>query len=234
MRAKLTRTMADRDGGFVYDSKNMSVEEYLGRWFTDSVRDTVRESTYASYRRMVGNHLVPGVGRLKFAKLNPGDLQRLYREKLDSGLSTRTVRYMHTIVKKALKDAVRMEALPRNPADTVDPPKLRQAEMHPLSANQARVLLRTAATSGNRLEALFVVAVHTGMRPGELLALRWEDVRFEDTPAALEVRRSLSASQFTATKTGKGCRVALSRGATEALRAPRNRQLEEMMEKAGL
>ncbi len=234
VRAKLTRAMADRDGGFVYDSKNMSVEEYLGRWLTDSVRDTVRESTYASYRRMVGNHLVPGVGRLKLAKLKPGDLRRLYREKLNSGLSTRTVRYVHTIVKKALKDAVRMEAIPRNPADAVDPPKLRQEEMHPLSANQARALLRTAATSGNRLEALFVVAVHTGMRPGELLALRWEDVRFEGTPAMLEVRRSLSASQFTATKTGKGRRVALSRGATEALRAHRKRQLEEGMEKAGL
>lgn len=85
-------------------------------------------------------------------------------------------------------------------------------EMHPLSTNQARALLRTAAASGNRLEALFVVAVHTGMRPGELLALRWEDVRFEGTPVVLEVRRSLSASQFTATKTGKGRRVALSWG----------------------
>jgi len=234
VRAKLTKAMADRDGGLVFDSKNASVGEYLDRWLTDSVRDTVRESTYASYKRMVSNHLIPGVGRAKLSKLKPGDLRRLYREKLDLGLSTRTVRYMHTIAKKALKDAVRMEAIPRNPADAVDPPKLRQEEMHPLSADQARALFRTAAASGNRLEALFVVAVHTGMRPGELLALRWEDISFERTPAVLEVRRSLSAGAFTPTKTGKGRRVALSRKATEALRTHRKRQLEEKMEKTGL
>jgi integrase len=229
---KLTKALADRDAGLVYDSENMSVEEYLSRWLTDSVRDTVRRSTHASYTRMVSNHLIPGVGHVKLSKLKPGDLRRLYREKLDSGLSTRTVQYMHTIAKKALKDAVRMEAIPRNPADAVDPPKLVQDEIHPLSADQVRALL--AATEGERLAAFYTVAVHTGMRPGEMLALRWDDVDLEGRTA--RVNRALSDSgEMAEPKTAKSRRrIELSTTAVSSLRAHRKRQLEERMEKSGL
>jgi integrase len=188
---KLTKAMADRNNGLVFEAGTVTVEEYLKRWLTDSMRETVRQSTYASYERMVNNHLVPSVGHVKLSKLKPGDLRRLYREKLDSGLSTRTVRYTHTIAKKALKDAVRMEMLPRNPADAVDPPKLAQEEMHPMSAKQVKALL---AAASERLAAFYTVAVHTGMRPGELLALRWDDIDLEGSPATARVNRSRSTT----------------------------------------
>ncbi|WP_235401321.1 site-specific integrase [Rubrobacter aplysinae] len=224
--------MADRDSGLVFDSENVTVEEYLNRWLTDSVRDTVRRSTYDSYKRMVDNHLVPGVGYVKLSKLKPDHLRQLYRQKLDSGLSTRSVQYMHTIAKKALKDAVRMERVPRNPADAVDPPKLVQDEIHPLSAAQVRALL--AATEGERIQPLYTVAVHTGMRPGEMLALRWEDVDLDT--AAARVNRALSDSgEMNEPKTAKSRRrIELSAAAVSALRAHRKRQLEERIEKAGL
>jgi integrase len=202
------------------------------------VRDTVRSSTYASYERMVNNHLIPGVGHVKLSRLKPADLQRLYREKLDgdaskSGLSTRTVRYMHTIAKKALRDAVRMEMLPRNPADAVDPPKLVQEEMHPMSAEQVKALLGAAS---ERLAVLYTVAVHTGMRPGELLALRWNDVDLEASPATARVNRSRSTSgEISEPKTVRSRRrIELSAAAISTLKAHRKRQLEERMEKAGL
>lgn len=232
VREKLTKAMADRDAGLVFDSENITVEEYLNRWLSDSVRDTVRGSTHASYTRIVNKHLIPGIGHVKLSKLKPDHLRRLYREKLDAGLSTRTVQYTHTIAKKALKDAVRMERIPRNPADAVDPPKLVQDEIHPLSADQVRALLAT--TEGERLAAFYTVAVHTGMRPGEMMALRWSDVDLEGKTA--RVNRALSdGGEMAEPKTAKSRRrIDLSAASIEALRAHRKRQLEERMEKAGL
>ncbi len=230
---RLTKAMADRDGGLVFDSQSVTVGEYLERWLSDSVRDTVRPSTYKSYGRMVSNHLVPSVGRVKLSRLKPHDLRGLYREKLDSGLSTRTVRYMHTIAKKALKDAVRMEMIPRNPADAVDPPKLVQEEMQPMSADQVKALLAAAT---ERLAAFYTVAVHTGMRPGEMLALRWDDVDLEASPATARVNRSRSTSgEISEPKTARSRRnIELSGAAASTLRAHRKRQLEERMRLSGL
>lgn len=230
---KLTKAMADRDNGLVFDTGTITVKEYLERWLKDSVRDTVRQSTYASYGRMVNNHLIPGIGYVKLSRLKPGDLRQLYREKLDSGLSTRTVRYIHTIAKKALKDAERMEMITRNPANAVDPPKLVQEEMHPMSADQVKALL---ATASERLAAFYTVAVHTGMRPGELLALRWDDVDLEGSPATVRVNRSRSANgEVSEPKTARSRRrIDLSASAVSALRTRRKRQLEERMQLPGL
>ncbi len=230
---KLTKAMADRDGGLVFDAGTLTVGEYLDRWLTDSVRDTVRQSTYASYGRMVKNHLKPGIGGVRLSKLKPHDLRRLYREKLDSGLSTRTVRYIHTIAKKSLEDAVRMEMIPRNPADAVGPPKLVQEELQPMSAVQVKALLGAAS---ERLAAFYTVAVHTGMRPGEMLALQWDDVDLEGSPATACVNRSRSAGgEISEPKTARSRRrIELSAAAVSTLKAHRKRQLEERLEKAGL
>jgi integrase len=103
--------------------------------------------------------------------------------------------------------------------------------MHPLDREQARCLLE--ATEGDRFEALHVLAVHTGMRPGELLALRWQDVDLDGKN--LRISRALSEGQFTPPKRAKSRRsIDLNAGSIAALRAHRKRQLEEMMKKAGL
>jgi integrase len=119
----------------------------------------------------------------------------------------------------------------RNPCDDTDPPRLKREEIRPLDQEQTRRLLRAA--EGERLEALYVLAVHTGMRPGELLALKWQDVNFE--AARLQINRALSGREFTPPKRAKSRRpIDLPTGSVAALRAHRKRQLEEMMQKAGL
>lgn len=228
---KLSKALADRDGGLVFDAGKLTVGEYLEQWLSDSVRGTVRESTLESYRRVVRNYLIPSVGRVKLKDLKPLHLQGLYRQKLDAGLSTCTVQYTHTIAKKALKDAVRGELITRNPAEAVDPPQVKRDEIRPLSAEQVRKLLR--ATEGDRLEAVYTFAVHTGMRPGELVALRWDDLDLE--AGTVQVKRARSAGRIDKPKTPKSRRrIDLSPSAREALRAHRKRQLEERMERAGL
>ena len=231
VREKLTKAIADRDGGFVFDDKNMSVGEYLKRWLNDSVRGSVRASTHASYERQVGRYMIPAIGRVKLGKLTPAHVQHLYREMQDRGLSARTVQYTHAVLRRALKQAKRWGMVNRNVADDVDPPRLKRDEIHPLDREQTRRLL--GAAEGDRLHALCVVAVTAGLRPGEMRALRWSDVDLE--AGTLRINRALSEGEFAAPKTPRGRRkIELSDTARAALRAHRKRQLEERMKKAGL
>ncbi len=185
---KLTKAKADRDGGLVFDADGVKVGEYLERWLADSVRDTVRPTTFERYEQMVRLHIRPVLGRLKLKNLTPAHVRGLYREKLDAGLSPRTVQYVHVTLHKALKQAVMDGLIPRNATEVVKPPQVRREEMQPLSPEQVKVLLQ--ATRDDRFEALYVLAVTTGLRQGELLGLKWDDVDLET--GMLRVRRTLS------------------------------------------
>lgn len=230
VKRKLNTLRADADKGLVFDAGSLTVGKYLEAWLTDTVRGTVRESTLGSYCGTVRNYLIPGVGKVKLKNLKPAHLRTLYRETLEAGRSTRTVQYMHTLIKKALKDAIRAELIPHNPAEAVDPPKMQRDEMRPLCAEEVRRLLRTTGEAGDRLSALWTVAVHTGMRPGEMLALTWADV---DLGAkTLQVKRALSGGVVSEPKTKRSRRrIGLSSGAVDALRNHRKRQLEERMKR---
>src|SRR5215217_1853019 len=227
---KLTKAMADRDSGIVYDDKNLTVREYLNRWLSDAVRGTVRDSTYSRDKYLVTNHVKPSIGRVKLKNVNALHLQGLYRERMDSGLSGSTVQKIHHVLHKALAQAVRWSLIPRNPADSVKAPTPTPKEMHPLSASEARKLLEVA--QGDRLEALYVLAVHTGMRRGELLGLKWPDVDWEN--ATVRVRRTLTRKGtghvLGEPKTKKSRRtVRLTHKAVEALRSHRARQAQEKL-----
>lgn len=110
----------------------------------------------------------------------------------------------------------------------MDRPRLRRDEIQPLDRAQARHLLKAA--EGERLEALDVLAVHTGMRPGELLGLKWKDIDLDDVGGSLQVNRSLSDGKLTAPKRKRSRRrIELGAGSVRALKAHRRRQLEERM-----
>ena len=226
---KLTKAMADRDDGLVFDADNLKVGEYLERWLVDSVLDTVRPTTYERYEQIVRIHVRPALGSVKLKNLTPVHVRGLYREKLEAGLSARTVQYIHVTLHKALKQAVQDGLIPRNATEAVKAPQVRREEMRPLSAEQVKVLLEVAR--GDRLEALYVLAIHTGLRQGELLGLKWEDVDLES--GTLRVRRTLVTAKggpvLTAPKT-KGSRrsVKLTQDAVEALRSHLKHQLQEI------
>src|SRR5215204_1390075 len=174
---KLTKAMADRDSGLVFDSENVTLSEYMGRWLNDSVKGSVKPKTFESYQWLVRKHIVPALGRVKVKAISPAYLQGFYHSKLEAGLSPRTVQYLHAVLHRALKQALRWGLVPRNVAEAVDPPKPRKEEIKPLSRDEARRLLDAAYS--DRLEALYVLAIHLGLRQGELLGLRWKDVDLE-------------------------------------------------------
>jgi integrase len=215
---KLTKAMADGDGGLVFDARNQTVGEYLDRWLKDSVRGSVKPVTFENRQQLVHNHIALSLGRIKLKNLTPAHVQGLYRAKLDAGLAPSSVRLLHSVLHKALKQPGRWELVPRNVCEAVDPPKLQTEEIQALDAEQAKALLEAAR--GDCLEALYVLAITAGLRIGELLGLKWEDVDLER--CALNVRRTLSAAKsgptFTTPKNNKGRSIKLTERAVDALK----------------
>ncbi len=228
-RQKLAKAMADRDGSLVFEDGGITVGEYLERWLKDSVRGTVRQSTYEAYGYVTYPHVVPALGRVKLKALTPVHVRNLCKEKLDGGLSCATVRKMRGVLQKALDQAVSDGLVPRNAAKGIRLPQGKKKEIRPLYPDEARALLEAAR--GDRLETLYVLAVSTGLREGELLALRWEDVDLEG--AVLRVSQTLTRDGGKVSvgppKTKNSRRtVGLTDGAVESLRGHLARQLEGM------
>ena len=228
---KLTKAMADRDGGFIFDAGTLTLGEYLDRWLVDSVRDTVRQRTWERYESIVRVHIKPALGRIKLKALTPVHVRGLYREKLDTKLAPRTVQYIHTTLHKALKDAVADGLIPRNVTEAIKAPRAKGKEVNALSPYQACAFLEAVSEAGDRFEALYVLAVTAGLREGELLGLKWNDVVLEE--GSLSVRRTLSETRsgrvFKTPKNGKGRSIRLTKQAVEALRRHRKRQNEERL-----
>ena len=177
-------------------------------------------------------HIVPALGRLKLKNLSPAHVQGFYRSKLDAGLKPSTVRYIHAVLHRALKQAVRWGLVPRNVTEAVNIPRLVREEVNALSPEEARRFL--AAAQRDRLKALYVLAIHCGPRRGELLGLRWSDVDLD--AGTLRINRQLqrmrdrSGLVFSEPKNQKARRtIRLTNASLEALKRHRKRQAEEKL-----
>ncbi|MGH2451626.1 MAG: site-specific integrase [Candidatus Limnocylindria bacterium] len=217
-KAKLAAATEAIKNGLPAPDERRTVASFLSEWL-DGKRATVRPSTWNAYEVNVRRNVVPRVGHLPLQKLAPAHLQAIYAEALASGLSPMSVRHIHAMLHAALGQAEAWSLVPRNVARLVHPPRAPRKEMQALSPEQARTLLDAAR--GDRLEAIYVLAVTTGMREGELLALRWPDVDLEG--ARLRVVATLQNTgdgyTFTEPKTARSRRqVALTQTAVAALR----------------
>lgn len=198
---RLSKAIAERDTGLIYDCGSMTVEEYLKQWL-ETTKGTVRERTWIRAEVDVRVHISPILGKTKLDRLNALQLQSLYRAKLDSGLAPRTVQIIHATLRKALKQAVKWQLIPKNVAQSVDPPNVQKREINPLDEMQVKRLLKAAEES--KLEALYILAITTGMRSGELLGLQWGDVDFRS--GTLQVRRTIFNGRVETPKTPKSRR----------------------------
>ena len=191
----LRQAMTDADRGLVLDAGTLTVGEYLERWLSDCLAPLVdagkvEHSTYVRYAGIVGGHISPMLGRKKLRDLGRTDIRALYSAK-GKELSSRSVDYIHVTLQKALSQAMRDDLINRNVARGERPRSSRKREeIKALSSEQARALLSTAR--GERNEALYVVAVHAGLRQGELLGLKWADIDL--AASRLSVRRALKVT----------------------------------------
>lgn len=210
-------------------SDRLTVGTYLTKW-VDGVPATVRPSTFAGYRSVLRTHLLPRLGRVALSKLSPADLSGAYSAMLAEGRAPRTVRHAHVVLSRALREAEIAGLVSRNVARLTRPPRVSATEMRTLTSEQARTLLRTA--EGDRLHALYAVALASGARQGELFGLRWTDVDLErgTIRIARTLSRGVSEWAFTEPKTATSRRtVSVGTAATDALRAHKRRQAAERL-----
>ena len=174
---ELTAALSDIQKGLPVASAKQTLSEHLAWWLAEVVKRKNRPSTYRSYEQLVRLHIEPSLGNSALSKLTTQHVRTFLNERQDSGLSTRTVQYLHAVLRKSLNVALKDQAVIRNVAALVDPPRVMAKEVQPLIPDEARRFLK--AVEGDRLEALFTVAVSLGLRQGEALALRWQDVNLE-------------------------------------------------------
>src|SRR5712691_8612265 len=171
------------------DAPSVTVADYLEQWLSHS-KGRVRGKTYDGYRGLIRLYALPVLGAVQLADLRPLDLQGLYSSCLERGLSGGTVLNLHLVLTQALSQAVRWGILAANPAAGAQPPRPRRPEPRVVDpALAARIL---SAAAGTPMELPCAIALATGMRRGEILALRWSDLDASFTVA--HVRRSLQVS----------------------------------------
>ena len=201
-----------------------TVREYLQGMHDQAVRHAVKRRTYESYRCIVNRHILPALGRTKLRELAPRRVQNFYAGLLASGLSAKTVSNIHTTLHRALKLAVDWDLVSRNVCDSVSVPRRETQEVRALNREQAKALL--SAAEGDRFHSLYVLAVTTGMRQGEILGLFWSDLDLANR--IVRVRRALVTGYgqvYESPKTKRSRRsIALTTKATSALEDHRKRQ----------
>jgi integrase len=231
-RAELRKMLARVDAGLRHDAGADTVGELLRRWLDDVAKISVTSGTFEKYEEIVDKHLVPAFGTIKVRDLKASDIQSVYARWLVDGckgkkgggaLSPVTIRKQHAVLHRALKTARRWRLVSENAADEVDLPRAdATSRKRFLSAAQCQKLLATATAEGSRLQVPILLMLETGMRRGELLALRWQDVDYK--AQRVLIKRAIERTEehglrFKEPKSGKSRVITLSEGAIEALRA---------------
>lgn len=181
--------------------------EFLEQWL-GTIRESVRPKTLHQYTQIVRGHIAPLLGEIKLKELRPDQIQNLYNLKMDKGISARTVLLIHAVLHRSLNHALRLGIVNRNPVDAVQRPKFKKKEMKILNESQTRAFL--SAVKGDRCEALYWLAVSTGMRQGELLGLKWSDVDWRNKRVYIQRQLQRLPEQhlaFTEPKSAAGKRV---------------------------
>lgn len=238
--AERARIVHELNGGTYLEPTSITFEEWVRDEWLPTLKGRVKPSTHHSYERNMELHVLPRLGRSQLRQLTPSALNRVYSELLaeghqtqDGGLSAKTVRYIHTVIHKALADAVDAGLVGTNVAERAKPPRPRAtqpAEMSFWQPEELREFLESV--EGHRLEAAWHLAAMTGMRRGEILGLRWQDVDLDT--ARVSVRQALVSVGYevltSSPKNHQARVIDLDPDTVEQLRRHRDRQLVDRRE----
>ena len=172
-----------RDGVWVKDD-TLTVANFFDRFLNDTLKLKLKANTFESYSDIVRLHIKPTIGNIKLVELRPYHLQELYKKKVDSGLSKRTVQYIHAVIHRGLEQAFKWGIVSRNVSDLAVAPHPQRKEMRVLTPQECRLFLDTV--KNDRLYPFYAVAIGCGLRLGEILALNWEDINFENGTVSIK------------------------------------------------
>lgn len=186
-RAWLLEMRKQVAGGMIVDDRKLTVSQFIDRWFEDVAKPGLRPSTILAHDSIIRNHIKPEIGDNRLSELTPLQLQTLCSQKLKSGLSNRTVKYIRTIIHQALDKALEWGLVVRNVADAVKTPAPEKKPVVPLTKEQVWKLLDILQE--DRLFPLYVVFLGCGLRRGEALALTWDCIDFDE--GTLHVKKTI-------------------------------------------
>ncbi|WP_342042830.1 site-specific integrase [Bacillus sp. OTU2372] len=224
------------DKGTYFEPSEITLSEYLDYWLENHAKPNTAHRTYENYQYMINLHLKPVLGPIKISKLQPSHLQEYYAQKLsngkidEGGLSAQSVKHHHRLIFKALKDAVKWQLIVRNVAEAVTPPKTRKVEMQTWDNEQVKVFLNVSKDSP--YYPIYLTAINTGMRRGEVLGLRWQDIDFDNN--IVYVRQSLQEVKnvgltFKEPKSGKTRSISVTPSLIKELKKIYKQQLENKL-----
>ncbi len=238
--AELVKLKAGANRGEYIESQKLNVEEFLERWKNEWARSNLSAKTFESYSQLLTRHVAPRIGHRQIQKLNAADVMGLYSKlavegraqrsehSKPSGLSPRSISLIHRILHRAFGHAQRWGIIATNPVALAEPPRAEEKEIEILTEDQVWLVLK--ALKGKPIYSLAVMGLGTGMRRGEMLALRWSDVDLgRNSGARVRVERSLEQTKaglrFKSPKTRHGRRqIALPLSIVEELRTLRTEQ----------
>lgn len=220
----LITKLQERGIGRLPRAAAFSLNQFLDQWLNTAAKPRLRPKTYADYEALLRLHIRPALGTRPLGAITQFEIQRVYAQMLERGLSARTIEYTNAVLQSAFRQAVRWKMLADDPCVGVDLPPLKRNEMDALGVEECRRFLTTARQS--KWFALFALALTTGMRPSEYLALKWSDIDWQRGMASVSrtVRVSVSGCHFDDTKRKRSRRIVKIQGfvleALENLKRP--------------
>ena len=158
--------------------KDVTLGDFIDSYMRDVAYHNLRPRTYESHSGYIRNHIKPELGHIYLSKLRPEHIQTFYARKLEQGLSKRTVEYLHAILHKTLKQALRWDLVVRNVTELVDPPRPKQSAPKVWSTEQVKIFLE--AVKNHQYSLIYLIAIYTGMRQAEILGIHKEDIDLEN------------------------------------------------------
>jgi integrase len=191
----LNLKLQQRDNGHVSRAVVVSLNQLLDQWLTTVVKARVRPRTFRDYETLLRLHIRPVLGGRLIGTISQIDLQTLYARMYEHGLSARTVEYTNAVLESAFRQAVRWKMLAEDPCVGVDLPRVKRKEMEALSVEECRRFLEVAEKS--EWFPLLALALTTGMRPSEYLALKWSDIDWQRGTASVCRTIQVAGSSWT-------------------------------------
>lgn len=232
---ELRRILRTLDTGEYVEPTSIKTGDFLAQW-RDAVRNQVSPKTHERYAQIVDHYLIPRFGACPLVKLSPMAIQQVYIDletkgsfiNKERGLSPKTRLDIHRIFKLALKHAVRMRLITFNPADNIKAPRIVRASIDTLTVEQSADLLE--AVRNKPLYWPVLLALATGMRRGEIVALRWKNVDFDNKTIRVveSIEQTKAGTRFKSPKTNRTRAILLPEYAVEELRRHKELQTERL------
>jgi integrase len=203
----LNKVLRERDLGRRVEGVAVTLDEFLDRWLETAAKPKLRDKSYESYKSLLRRYIRPVLGGRILSAVTPLDVQDAYQKMIDRGLSSRSVRYTHSVLRSAIRQAIRWRLLLQDPTDGAQLPRLGRREMSVLTAEQSRIFL--SAVLKTHYGPVFAVALTTGMRPSEYLALKWQDIDWDRGTVRVvrTLERSAGGWRFAETKRARSRRI---------------------------